>query len=298
MNTAAFRLATNAEVRYSVSVNHTRQLRNLKLLSDLRNVPFVPAVMIVVAFLALVSALDFLSGPDFSLSLFYYLGVSLCALMLGTVPALVTSLLSAVLWTFIAVVSGRHFSSEWAILWSFGIRSVNFVFLVLLLDQLQKLIVALEKQALLDPLTRIANRRQFEAFLEKAIHQCRRHGWELTVVFFDVDDFKTINDTRGHEVGDRVLLSIAETVQGQSRPGDLVARLGGDEFALVLPITGYGPAEDLFTRLLPAMPVALSLGAVTFEQAPPDVPTILGRVDALMYEVKRNGKNGFRHERA
>lgn len=92
----------------------------------------------------------------------------------------------------------------------------------------------LEEQALLDPLTDVGNRRLFTDRMEHAVERARRTGEPLTVVLFDLDDFKPINDRYGHPFGDQVLRVIASRLSGQLRDADTVARIGGDEFALLL----------------------------------------------------------------
>ena len=127
----------------------------------------------------------------------------------------------------------------------------------------------------------------------------------LTLVYFDVDNFKLVNDRFGHVQGDTLLSLIAETVKLSIRETDIFARLGGDEFGLLLPETDYQPAALVLQRiqqnLAPAVEnhsfdVSFSIGAVTFLQLPVSIDLMLEKVDHLMYQVKQTGKNGLQHQ--
>jgi diguanylate cyclase (GGDEF)-like protein len=99
----------------------------------------------------------------------------------------------------------------------------------------ERLHALLRADALTDELTGLGNRRFFLDRLRRALEQTGRSGRPVGVVFLDLDEFKLVNDTRGHDVGDRVLVATARRLEGCLRPGDAVARLGGDEFTVLLP---------------------------------------------------------------
>jgi diguanylate cyclase (GGDEF)-like protein/PAS domain S-box-containing protein len=156
--------------------------------------------------------------------------------------------------------------------------------------------------ARLDFLTRIANRRAFYeiAFTESA--RARRYGRSLTLIYLDLDNFKQVNDTYGHEVGDELLIEVAATIRSNVRTTDTVARLGGDEFALLLPETDQDAAllvtNKLREVLLNSMqrknwPVTVSIGLVTFSTPPESVEEMVKQADAVMYSVKARGKNSI-----
>src|SRR5262249_12362935 len=100
-----------------------------------------------------------------------------------------------------------------------------------------------------DPLTALPNRAMFMDHLERALARARRAGDTVAVVFVDLDDFKLVNDSLGHEVGDRLLVAVAERLRTTVRQGDLVARLGGDEFTILLePVRDQDEAAYLVER--------------------------------------------------
>jgi diguanylate cyclase (GGDEF)-like protein/PAS domain S-box-containing protein len=158
--------------------------------------------------------------------------------------------------------------------------------------------------AVTDPLTGIGNRRSIELKLEGCLAECRRLEATAGVMFIDVDHFKGVNDTFGHDVGDKVLRMVAETLKHNLRSSDSLGRWGGDEFlALLLDINAerlLATAEKL--RMLVANSY-LSLGTVDLRATislgatltrPDDTPEILiKRADALLYESKSAGRNRF-----
>ncbi|MCG2799882.1 MAG: GGDEF domain-containing protein [Cellulomonas sp.] len=153
--------------------------------------------------------------------------------------------------------------------------------------------------AYLDELTGIANRRRL---LEELGHQAGlvSSSHPVSIVYFDLDHFKQVNDSFGHDLGDRVLRVVAETAGSTVRDGDLVARLGGEEFAIVTPATDRQAAVQLAERLRLAVPrelveavgmrVTASFG-VTELQPDEAATSVLRRVDELMYRAKAEGRD-------
>lgn len=156
--------------------------------------------------------------------------------------------------------------------------------------------------ALTDHLTGLANRRAFVEELETDIRELRQHGWQFAVCFIDLDDFKHINDTQGHDVGDNVLQHVASVVKNGCRGSDIVARIGGDEFATIHPGATLDDALHVLERVRERLmheladhhwPVTLSMGVCYCGNADEayDVASILRAADQAMYEAKQQGKN-------
>ncbi|GIF05885.1 GGDEF domain-containing protein [Actinoplanes siamensis] len=145
----------------------------------------------------------------------------------------------------------------------------------------------------LDPLTGIANRRAFDRAVELA---AGRPG-EIAVLLVDTDNFKTINDTRGHAAGDEALRAIAAALAGQVAPGDLIARLGGDEFAALLAGADTTAAVGVASRMVRAVrdiPDCIATVSVGIALAPgAAVRSAVHRADIAMYRVKRHGGDGI-----
>ncbi|MEP7177115.1 MAG: EAL domain-containing protein, partial [Gemmatimonadales bacterium] len=158
----------------------------------------------------------------------------------------------------------------------------------------------LTHQAFHDPLTGLANRALFRDRVTHALALAHRRGHPVTVLFLDLDDFKTVNDSLGHAEGDRLLIAAAERFLACARNADTVARLGGDEFAIL--VEGTDGRESLPERLSAAMSHPFSLGgsqvrvttSVGVASAAGDetADDLLRNADVAMYEAKRRGKGG------
>ena len=157
-----------------------------------------------------------------------------------------------------------------------------------------------------DSLTNLPNRRLFQSHLSQALELAHRHQRRLAVLFVDLDHFKTINDTWGHTVGDRLLQSVAKWLKSCLRASDVVARLGGDEFTILLPeISQSEDATTVAEKLLRALKEPFRIeGRELFTSAsigislyPDDGDTpemLLKNADRAMYCVKQEGRNNHR----
>ena len=167
----------------------------------------------------------------------------------------------------------------------------------------------LERFVLTDALTALASRRHFLAEAEREISRARR-GHALSALVFDVDRFKSINDTHGHATGDRVLVELGRTVRSALRDADLAGRLGGEEFGVLLPDADEDLARAVAERLRAAVAAAVvpldgagelrftvSIGAATLDPGDADGAALLARADAAMYEAKRAGRNRVQEAR-
>lgn len=186
--------------------------------------------------------------------------------------------------------------------------ALHVAFLLVILGLALRLRVALGRErerACTDPLTGIANRRRFDEAAGVVLRRMEVERTPVTVVYLDLDGFKGVNDRLGHVAGDGLLTLVASTLARSVRRCDTVARLGGDEFALLLPGADGVAAAALLGRLqavlraaLRPWPVTASIGAVTFATPPRDTTEMLRRTDAVLYEVKRAGKDDLRIEAA
>ena len=161
----------------------------------------------------------------------------------------------------------------------------------------------LEHAAHTDALTGLPNRRVFMKRLSEEAERVRRHGNELSVLLFDLDHFKKVNDTYGHDVGDRVLQKVAEVTEKVKRITDVAARTGGEEFALLLPETGEEGAMQIAKRLLAGIAraevkdnrgapvqVTSSIGVSTVNQID-SLEGFLREADVALYRAKDGGRN-------
>jgi diguanylate cyclase (GGDEF)-like protein/PAS domain S-box-containing protein len=162
----------------------------------------------------------------------------------------------------------------------------------------------LKRMALHDSLTLLANRSLFRDRVEHAVAVSRRNGRGIAVIFVDLDNFKRINDTHGHAIGDRVLHKSAQRLVKATRNGDTVARLGGDEFAVLLEnLTTQDPVLEIAARIVESlqepldqpvadMRVAASVG-IAFSTAGDGVEELMRNADVAMYAAKSAGKGRY-----
>ncbi len=150
-----------------------------------------------------------------------------------------------------------------------------------------------------DTLVQIANRRELDATLAREVNRATRHGQPLSVILFDLDHFKRVNDTYGHETGDTVLKEAARVAQGLLRLSDLLGRWGGEEFLVVAPQTDSAQARGLAERLRQAVAahplqrvgrITASFGVAEYH--PQESPQAwLKRADEALYAAKEGGRN-------
>jgi diguanylate cyclase (GGDEF)-like protein len=157
----------------------------------------------------------------------------------------------------------------------------------------------LEDLAIRDPLTLVYNARAFAERLGQELKRTRRYGRPLSVLYLDLDDFKRVNDSHGHQTGDAVLKLVADAIRRAVRQADVVGRLGGDEFAVLMPETDGDLADAAATRLAKELrdafkgtpAVTASVGVVSCTRAEAGVDEVLRQADQAMYQAKRKGKD-------
>ena len=171
-------------------------------------------------------------------------------------------------------------------------------------------VARLRSLALTDPLTGLPNRRHLDDRLESEVERAVRFHQALAVLVIDVDDFKVVNDTWGHEKGDEVLAWVARFLVSQLRTCDVACRTGGDEFVVLLPGTGREGAEVLAQRIRTTLeqlrrgtglgdhPVKLSIGLAALGPGTGDATSLLDAADRAMYQVKTRTKQTRRAVRS
>lgn len=164
-----------------------------------------------------------------------------------------------------------------------------------------------EVQSKFDPLTRLGNRTLFNERGQDVLERARYSGARVGVLFIDLDHFKPINDTLGHHVGDRVLCEVSARFSACLRESDLIVRQGGDEFLMLLDVGNHDHPqfELLAQKLLDALErpieidgrelrVSASIGISCYPNHGTDLAELVGKADAAMYQVKRQGRHAYR----
>ncbi len=157
-------------------------------------------------------------------------------------------------------------------------------------------------QARVDHLSQVYNRRSFEE-KQKELFKSMKEGWSHSLLIMDIDNFKQINDTFGHEAGDQMIVAFGKALRDNLRSSDFIARLGGDEFCVVFPFTQLDKAQELAERLRDAMPETVELlpgvthklswsgGLSEYHKADRQENAALIRADSALLEAKRSGRN-------
>lgn len=203
-------------------------------------------------------------------------------------------------------VDGRWRDMEGTFTGMLSVPGVNGVVLSLRdLTQLKAAQTELHRLAFYDPLTGLANRQLFRDRLDHAVRRCRRSGEPAALMFLDLDGFKRINDTLGHDAGDELLRQVAKWLEACVREEDSVARLGGDEFVVLLSRIGEAQAaskvaETILHRLCQRVRlnehevgITVSIGITMIPQDSEDSGTLMKYADLAMYRAKERGRNTY-----
>jgi len=182
---------------------------------------------------------------------------------------------------------------------------IVFLFAAALVAEFKQALDAQKKIARTDSMTGLWNRLAFFEMAALEIKRARRFNTPLSFIYTDIDNFKSVNDTSGHDTGDRLLRVAAETILNNIRKIDIGVRFGGDEMGILLVETDAGGARSLAEKLKEKLtgemrrqgwPVTFSMGVGTFQQAAVSVEDMVQIVDKLMYFAKRSGKNRIIHQ--
>ncbi len=257
----------------------------------------VVSCLIMLVFLA---SIDVVTGIEMRVYAPYFVPICLAAWYGNRAIWVSTSLLTALLaeWAFYSM-GGRY--SDWRFLaLNVTTELTTYLFIGALTERLRKKDLHHTWHLRHDALTGLLNRRGFRERLFDELRMVTRYRRPLTLAFVDLDDFKSVNDTRGHQTGDEVLALVAATIRDDLRGTDAAARLGGDEFAIVLPETDAEGARTMLERVRTSVErrmremelgVTASIGALSFSEVPADVGRLLAHADKQMYLVKHSGKN-------
>ncbi len=250
-----------------------------------------------------VGLLDYWLGYEVSMSFFYLAPVALAGWYGGKWPTIAVAVLACAT-GYGADVAANHPYSHPAIgIWNAFLRFGVFLIIGHLFTTLRASLARQRHLAATDDLTGLYGRRVFADRLAHDLGLAQRRRSALTLAYLDLDNFKKVNDKRGHAAGDRVLRAVGRAMQSTMRRTDTVARLGGDEFALILPDTDSIGARHVVAKLTTEIGAALaataegvscSMGVVTSFDPTISSDRLIAEADRLMYEAKRNGKGAVR----
>jgi diguanylate cyclase (GGDEF)-like protein len=277
----------------------------MKIITYLDRLPksFLEASAYIV--LAIIGIADFVTGTEISFSLFYLAPIFLVTWFRSRGRGVLISIVAAITWLLADRAAGQTYSHHLIPIWNALIRFGFFIITTLLLSSLKNTLELKEQLTKIDFLTGATNARSFSELADLEINRAKRYQHPFTLAYIDLDNFKTVNDTYGHLIGDSLLRLVADTIRNNIRTTDVLARLGGDEFAILLPETDSEQSEiainKVQTQLLDEMknnnwPVTFSIGTITFLKPPESVDEMIKKADNLMYSAKKNGKNTKKRE--
>jgi diguanylate cyclase (GGDEF)-like protein len=253
---------------------------------------------------ALVVSADYLTSYELSLSAFYVLIILAVSWFCGVWWGALLAFLSIFSEVTIGLLTGNPFSNESYFYVSNGNRLFSYLVIAYLTSTVRSLYEQAQSAARVDYVTGVTNSTGFYEKLLVEMARHRRRSAPFAVAYVSCDYFKIINDGLGHREGDRVLMTIAETIQGNLRQTDVVARLGGDEFALIFPQTTEPDSLAVIRKLCGQLdramaahdwPITFSVGVGIFPLVPGNVDVVIAFCDRLMQRVKALGKNKVQH---
>lgn len=271
-------------------------------LANLEDQPKWQVVIWGVLLTLFLGVIDFLTGTEISISLFYLIPVALVGWTVSAWAGMSLSFLAVVAGLGGDFLAGARFSHPLLWFWNGAMRFGVFSLVGCLLHRLHTSLHTAQTLARFDDLTGAMNQRSFRDLLMLELERARRYQHPFTVAYIDLDHFKVLNDRLGHSAGDVVLKTVGAVFMHNIRRTDVFARLGGDEFILYLPETGRKQAQHILPRLQNLLQremqernwdLTFSIGALTFLSYPESVDDVIRAADQLMYEVKRGGKNGI-----
>lgn len=260
-------------------------------------------LVLVAALMFGVALVDFRTGLEIRVYPFYFIPVTLAALMLGRLGGILVALTSALLWLLANLAVGDGYSADWIWIWNTAVQGAAFCFVAELVSRLHAGQIRESELARLDKLTGLINSRGFMEQAPMLMDFCRREGKPITLAYIDLDGFKQVNDTRGHQQGDEVLRAAALAIKSNLRVSDLPGRIGGDEFAVMLPNTSEEGAVEILEKLRAAIEagmrvldcaVTASIGAAAYGVPPSRLDDAIRAADGVMFAVKSSGKNRVR----
>lgn len=262
-------------------------------------------VMVNFIMVLLIGFFDYRTGVELNVAILYLVPICIITWYIGEIIGIVTADLCA--GAFLASdLIGRHaYSSNLISCWNAFMYLVFFSVVAFILARLKKTLQREKNLARIDFLTDIPNLKGFYEFGEREIEKCKRYKRKLSIAYIDCDNFKQVNDTYGHEAGDRLLKLVAETIQDSIRNTDLAARLGGDEFVVMLDETGIDTVHHVLDRVNKNLKAAVksqnynvtfSVGVAIFDNVPETLDEAVKKADELMYTVKKTGKNKVKYQ--
>lgn len=250
----------------------------------------------------IISVAAYLLGYEITTSTFFLIPIALATWYGNQRQGVYFALLSTFIWH---MIDTHPYSHPLIPFWNTSVRLGLFLIATVFLTLLKSQLNSEKSLSRTDSLTGVMNGRGFAEVTEKMFELGARHGRPTCLAYIDLDNFKKVNDELGHSTGDRVLQTVGAVFLKSMRKTDVVCRLGGDEFAIALPETNEAGAKSAFNKLRRNLdlamqehnwPVGFSIGVISFDLPPSHFDGAIKIADALMYQVKKSGKNNILFE--
>ena len=247
-----------------------------------------------------IAYIDYVTGFEIRIFPLYFLPLAYSAWYDGKWGAVATAAAATIAWAWSMFLSEPHYTSLHVWVINVATQGCAFMVVAFLLVNLKDSLSRERSLSRTDPLTGLANRRAFYEKAALALALCDRNEWPVTLAYLDLDNFKSANDTHGHQHGDDILQGVAQTFNECLRASDITARMSGDEFAVLLLETGPEQAQVALEKVrshLEKLPkfqscgVTASIGAVSFDITPETVDVMIKAADDILYKVKGSSKN-------
>lgn len=249
--------------------------------------------------LLVVAAAQAVLDPSLPVDLLYVLPVAVVAMAGGRPIGVLSAVVAAVLRSGLEFWTGHSYAHPALAVVAFLLALLVYVMTAWFAAEITSAAVRARASALTDPLTGLGNRGFFEDIAERELNRSRRYGRPLALAFINIDNFRSVNEERGHAAGDALLRRIAEELPAGIRRSDIVGRMGGDVFAILLPETPPQGAEVAMGKLRERLraliredgyDVGVSVGVATFEEGATTLKALMSAADATMYAAKRTGQ--------
>jgi diguanylate cyclase (GGDEF)-like protein len=241
--------------------------------------------------------LDYATG-EFPFTLFYLVPICLITWFTDILIGIMLSFACSLSWFFDKYTITDKTKSASYPYWNAAVIFGLFIVVTIILSALKKSLEKEKRYARNDYLTGAQNRGYFAETVSNEMNSAREYRRPLSVAYIDIDNFRQVNDTMGHSVGDQLLCRVAALVRDNIRKADVVARLGSDEFAILLPETPPEQARTSIIKLRSILlegmsnnrwPVTFSIGLVTFAKPPSTIDKLFNTVVTALSAAKKNG---------
>jgi diguanylate cyclase (GGDEF)-like protein len=248
--------------------------------------------------------IDHATGYELSFSIFYLLPIMMVAWFGLRRHAVLVAFISAAMWLWADLIPGHRYSSFAVPVWNAVTRLGFFLLSVYSFSRIREMLDREKAVARVDFLTGALNSRAFREKALMEIARASRFRRPVTIAYMDIDNFKTVNDTRGHSEGDQLLRVFAETIQRHIREIDIFARIGGDEFVILMSETDATSAAAAMRKIQNRLQemildnnwqVTFSIGVVVCYTLHA-LDDLIKEADNLMYTVKEHGKNSIAYK--